>query len=90
LSGASTLPAQFIIAVDNKEYPIAITSALEAPIIPNRDKFPRSEVEEREWKNLGSVEVELPEGIHRIKLIPENTRGIVELKAIHLKSRTVN
>ncbi len=90
LSGAATHASQFIIAVDNKEYPIEITSAFEAPIIPNRDKFPRSEVEEREWKNLGSVEVELPEGIHRIKLIPENTRGSVELKAIHLKSKTIN
>jgi len=88
LSGASTLPSQFIITVDNKEYPIAITSAMEAPIIPNRDKFPRSEVEEREWKNLGSVDIELPEGIHRIKLIPEKTKGSVEIKSIHLKSKT--
>jgi len=76
--------------VDHKEYPREIKSAMEAPNIPNRDKFPRSEVEERSWKTLAAVDIEIPAGIHRIKLIPENTRGGVEIKAVHLKSKIIN
>ncbi len=85
LIGSSTLPAKFIVAIDDKEYPIEIMEAMNAPIIPNRDKYPRSEVEEKDWKTLASVAVDISKGRHKIKLLPVSNAGHVELKAIQLK-----
>ena len=87
LSGSATAPAKFAVAIDDKIYPIEITAAMQAPIIPNRDKFPRTEVEERSWSDIATIDVEIGKGIHTIKLFPSDVSGSVELKAIHLKRK---
>ena len=87
LQGAATQPAQFMLVIDDQEYPVVIEKDMEAPVIPNRDRFPRGEVEEREWKMLAAVDIEMTTGIHRIKLKSNGVAGSVELKAVHLKTR---
>ncbi len=86
LSGSSSSPEKFVVAIDDKIFPIEIKTAM-APIIPNRDKFPRTEVEERSWSEIATIDVEIDKGIHTIKLFPSDVSGSVELKAIHLKSK---
>jgi hypothetical protein len=86
LSGSASAPAKFTVVIDNKLFPIEIKS-MEAPIIPNRDKFPRTEVEEKSWSEIATLDVEIDKGMHTIKLFPSDASGSVELKAIHLKSK---
>lgn len=89
LSGSASSSANFTVAIDEKIFPIEIKSAMQAPVIPNRDKFPRTEVEEKSWSEIATLDVEIDKGIHTIKLFPSDVSGNVELKAIHFK-RKVN
>jgi arylsulfatase A-like enzyme len=84
VSGSAFMPADFKLFIDNKAYPITISPA-EAPVISNRDRYPRSEVEERDWKEIGSINIDINKGIHEIKLMPNHVTGDIAIKAIHLK-----
>jgi arylsulfatase A len=85
LIGAATSPAGFMLYVDDKAYPLTIASAREATIIPNRDKFPRSEVEEKAWPEIASINLTFTKGTHKLKLISDHVSGSVEVKALRLR-----
>lgn len=87
LNGSATQPSEFIITLDNQEYKITIESVKLAPVIQNQDRFPRDEVEEKDWKVLSTTDIKIPKGIHRLKFMPLIVSGNVELKEIHLKSK---
>jgi len=86
-SGSSSVPVQFVVVIDNHTFPLEITPGMQATLIPNRDKFPRTEVEEMEWKDIATIDVDISRGKHRIKLMPaDHAPGGIEIKAIHLLS----
>ena len=88
LNGSSGSLSKFIVTIDNKTYQLDIKSDMRATLIPNRDKFPRTEVEEMEWKEIASVDVEISKGTHSIMLAPaDDSADGIEIKAIHLISK---
>jgi arylsulfatase A len=81
---SNTTPADVIVLIDDHQYKLSLREATQAPVIPNHDRLPRTEVEERSWPQVKLGTVKIPKGIHRLKVFTLTTSNL-ELKSVILK-----
>lgn len=72
------------LMLDNQKYTFTVDTQLTAPVIPNRDRDPRTEVGEREWPEIKIASIKIPAGIHKVRVYTTTSKNM-ELKSIIIR-----
>ncbi|WP_161889508.1 arylsulfatase [Pontibacter russatus] len=82
---SSEKPLVIALELDGKTHYTKIESPQQAVQVPNRDRVPRGEVEEMRWPEVTLATVQIPAGVHRLKISPAGeVEGELAIKALKL------
>jgi hypothetical protein len=84
LEVSNSTPVDVTVQIDDQQYKLPLHEVSEAPVIPNHDRLPRTEVEERSWPQIKVGSVKIAKGIHHLKVFTL-TDNDLELKSVILK-----
>jgi arylsulfatase A-like enzyme len=83
---ATDVPVKLLLELGDQRLTKTIQAPVQAIFVPNQDRVPRGEVEERIWKEVELGTLVLKPGQHRLKLAPMNeVQGKLEIKSLRLR-----